>query len=67
MKRVIVKLTDGTTYEYAKAHVWIYEDELNDTRKEFVRLGDLVVRKSNISTIETIELEEDYVEVETNE
>lgn len=67
MKRVIVKLNDGTTYEYTKEHVWIYEDELNDTRKEFVRLGNLVARKSNISTIETIELEEDYVEVETNE
>ena len=67
MKRVIVKLNDGTTYEYEKEHVWIYEDELNDTRKEFVRLGNLVVRKSNISTIETIEIEEDYVEVETNE
>ena len=67
MKRVIVKLNDGTTYEYEKEHVWIYEDELNDTRKEFVRLGDLVVRKSNISTIETFDLEGKYVEVETNE
>lgn len=57
MKKIIVKLTDGTIYEYQSEFFWGYEDKLNDLRTEFITIGNLIVKKENVISIETIDLD----------
>lgn len=67
MKRAIVKLNDGTIYQYDSQYIWGYENEINDNRTEFIKIGDLIVKKSSVISIQINELTEEKMEVETNE
>ena len=68
MKKATVKLLDGTIYTYESQYIWGYKDELNDNRTEFFEIGNLITKKSNILSIEIIDLDkEELKEVETNE
>ena len=67
MKRATVKLNDGTIYQYDSQYIWEYENEINDNRTEFIKIGDLIVKKSSVISIQINELTEEKMEVETNE
>ena len=67
MKRAIVKLNDGTIYQYDSQYIWGYENEINDNRTEFIKIGDLIVKKSSVISIQIVELTGEKMEVETNE
>lgn len=67
MKKIIVKLIDGSVYEFEDKYCWTdFEKELNDVRNKFIKIKDLTVRIESVLSIETIDIDEPK-EVETNE
>ena len=56
MKKIIVRLKDGTIYSFTREYLWLNADELNDTRKRFIQIGDLYVSKEEIKSIESYDI-----------
>ena len=60
MKKIIVRLKDGTIYSVTREYLWLNVDELNDTRKRFIQLitdiEDLYVSKEEIKSIESYDI-----------
>lgn len=56
MKKAIVTLKDGRVFEYQSQYIWGYKDEMNDNRTPFIEIGNYILRKDEISTIEIVEL-----------
>lgn len=56
MKKAIITLTDGRTYFYENEYIWGYTEQLNDNRTPFIEIGNFMFRKSEISTIEIVDL-----------
>ena len=60
MKKIIVRLKDGTIYSFTREYLWLNADELNDTRKRFIQLitdiEDLYVSKEEITSIESYDI-----------
>ena len=66
MKKIIVRLKDGTIYSFTREYLWLNADELNDTRKRFIQIEDLYVSKDEIKSIEVYDINQE-AEVEEKE
>lgn len=56
MKKIIVRLKDGTIYSFTREYLWLTADDLNDTRKRFIQIEDLYVSKEEIKSIESYDI-----------
>ncbi len=60
MKKISVKLFDGSIFEVTNNdYLWNIEEKLNDTRFDFITLGNMYIKKNDISLIQIIDIEEE--------
>lgn len=59
MRKAIITLTDGRTYEYENQYIWSYVEQLNDDRTPFIEIGNFVFKKNEISVIQIVDLKEE--------
>ena len=52
---IIVTLKDGTIIKSQRDYNWKFEDELNDTRKQFANITGNMFNKENIVSVVTEE------------
>ena len=68
MKKISVKLFDGSVFETTNNdYFWNIEEKLNDTRFDFIALGNMYIKKNDISLIQIIDVEEEKDEIENKE
>lgn len=53
MNHIVIKLRDNTEIELDKEYLWIsnIRDELNDTRTQFINIGDYIFAKDIVASV----------------
>lgn len=61
MKKIIIKLKDNTEIQISKEYIWVSDtaNELNDTRTNFINIGDHIFVKATIASVAVEEVEEE--------
>lgn len=59
MYTIIITLKNGTVLEAKQEYSWGYEEKMNDTRTDYIQIGDFTISKKDILTIENIKIEEE--------
>ena len=69
MKQTTIKLRDNTEIKINKEYIWIADvsTELNDTRTNFINIGDYVFAKDTIASVVIEEMTDLPIEDNNNE
>lgn len=52
MKRAIITLKNDNVFLYKSEYIWSYKDELNNITTPFIEIGNYIIRKDEIRSIE---------------
>lgn len=52
MKRAIITLKNDNVFMYENEYIWSYRDELNNITTPFIEIGNYLIRKDEIRSIE---------------
>lgn len=52
MKRAIITLKNDNVFLHKSEYIWSYKDELNNITTPFIEIGNYIIRKDEIRSIE---------------
>lgn len=52
MKRAIITLKNDNVFLHKSEYMWSYKDELNNITTPFIEIGNYIIRKDEIRSIE---------------
>ena len=65
MKRAVITLKNGDIFSYKSEYIWSYKDELNNITTPFIEIGNYIIRKDEIRSIEIYDdVDEENEEIE---